>query len=154
MPQGEESKRLCAEVIEREIAHCRMKVLAWRDVPTNREVLGASGLESCPTIRQVIVQRNSEHDSTEFERALFWARKRIERGLSASHVETVHIASLSSRTIVYKGLMVAPQLDTFFPDLLDPEFENRDRLVSPTLQHQHASILGASPTAALPGAQW
>ena len=123
MPHGEDAHRGCVEVVEREIAHGSMSVLAWRDVPTNRNVLGASGLASCPKIRQVIVQRGHEQDPEEFERSLYRVRKRIERALAKTDLETVHIASLSSQTIVYKGLMVAPQLDSFYPDLLDPDFE-------------------------------
>jgi glutamate synthase domain-containing protein 2/glutamate synthase domain-containing protein 1/glutamate synthase domain-containing protein 3 len=119
----DDAEPICVEIINREIDHCDMKVLMWRDVPTNTAVLGKRGLETCPVIRQVIVRRNESLEASQFERALYRARKRIERAVAITSVESIHIASLSSRTIVYKGLMVAGQLDSFYPDLLDPEYE-------------------------------
>ncbi len=119
----EDAERTCVEIVNREIAHCDMSVLKWREVPINTEVLGKSGKETCPIIRQVIIRRNQSLDASHFERALYRARKRIERAVASTHVESIHVASLSSRTIVYKGLMVAPQLDSFYPDLVDPEYD-------------------------------
>ncbi|GJM25835.1 MAG: glutamate synthase [Phycisphaerae bacterium] len=122
-PSCDDAEQTCVEIINREIAHCDMTVLMWREVPVNTDVLGKRGSETCPVIRQVIVQRNETLAADQFERALYRARKRVERAIADTHVESIHIASLSSRTIVYKGLMVAPQLDSFYPDLVDPDYE-------------------------------
>lgn len=124
IPSGcDDAERICAEIVGREFAHCDLSVLMWRDVPVNTDALGGYALKTCPIIRQVIVRRNESLPEKDFERALYRARKRVERAIADTHVESIHIASLSSRTIVYKGLMVAHQLDSFYPDLVDPDYE-------------------------------
>ena len=76
-----------------------------------------------PDIRQLLLARPLGHDDNDFERALFLARKEIERRVSNEGIGSFYIPSMSLSTIVYKGLFVAPQLAGFYQDLADPLFE-------------------------------
>jgi len=104
-------------------------VLGWRDLPTDSEGLGASALAALPRIRQVFLSAQRLHDNAngpaggelsglELERAMFCVRKQTERESRDRGVE-MYFPSLSSRTIVYKGMLTPGQIDTFFPDLSD-----------------------------------
>ncbi|MFM5903799.1 MAG: glutamate synthase large subunit [Microbacteriaceae bacterium] len=98
-----------------------LEVLGWREVPVNPEVLGDLAREAMPYIIQVFV--TGEQREIELERALFRLRKRSERQLGAYH------PSLSSRTIVYKGMVTTLQLEPFYPDLSDTDFSSTLALV-------------------------
>src|SRR5205823_11316857 len=78
----------------------------------------------CPEIRQLFVERPVEVDADEFERRLCLCRRHAERAAAGEGIQDFYISSFSSRTLVYKGLMVAPQLTHFYPDLRDPLFES------------------------------
>jgi glutamate synthase (ferredoxin) len=93
--------------------------LAWREVPTRRDVLGEIAVGSMPLIYQALVAspREGHWSETEVEHKLFLARKAFEREVADSYV-----CSLSSRTIVYKALCAARLLDEFYPDLQSSEF--------------------------------
>lgn len=95
------------------------KILVWRDVPVNDDALGKSALSAKPKIKHLLIDmENVERLKRELN--LFLARKAIERTFGGA----VYIASLSSRTIVYKGMLAAPQLDRFYPDLNSEDFES------------------------------
>ena len=100
-----------------------LKVLGWRDVPTNPSVLGELARNAMPTIRQVFVEAIDGATGMDLERRAFRLRKRSERTLGAYH------PSLSSRTIVYKGMVTTLQLEPFYPDLSDERFESTLALV-------------------------
>jgi glutamate synthase (ferredoxin) len=91
--------------------------LGWRKVPTNRNVLGSRAAETAPAIWQCFIGTNGQ--SADLEHQLFLFRKRAETELG----EAVYFCSLSSRTVVYKGLLAPRQLAEFYPDLTDPDFE-------------------------------
>jgi glutamate synthase (ferredoxin) len=90
--------------------------LGWRKVPTNRNVLGTRAAETAPSVWQCFIGADQ---TTNFERQLFLFRKRAEAELG----EAAYFCSLSSRTVVYKGLLAPRQLAEFYPDLTDPEYE-------------------------------
>jgi glutamate synthase (NADPH/NADH) large chain len=100
-----------------------LKAVAWRVPPTRPEVLGELALAAMPQIEQVFVVASSGASGLELERMLFRARKRAEREIG------LYLPSLSSRTIVYKGMVTTLQLEPFYPDLSDPLFESRLALV-------------------------
>jgi glutamate synthase (NADPH/NADH) large chain len=100
-----------------------LKVLGWRDVPTNPNVLGDLARNAMPVIRQVFVSAVDGATGMDLERSAFRLRKRSERTLGAYH------PSLSSRTIVYKGMVTTLQLEPFYPDLSDERFESTLALV-------------------------
>ena len=99
-----------------------LEVIGWRDVPTNPEVLGDLARDAMPQIVQVFVAATTQRE-LELERALFRLRKRSERSLGAYH------CSLSSKTIVYKGMVTTLQLEPFYPDLSSNLFESKLALV-------------------------
>ena len=101
----------------------QLQVLAWRDVPVNPEVLGELARAAMPVIKQVFVGSPDAATGMDLERRLFRLRKRSERSLGAYH------PSLSSRTIVYKGMVTTLQLEPFYPDLSDERFESTLALV-------------------------
>jgi glutamate synthase domain-containing protein 2/glutamate synthase domain-containing protein 1/glutamate synthase domain-containing protein 3 len=96
-----------------------LTLLCWREVPVNLEVLGQTALTSMPVIRQAIIAAPKSLNPDEFESRLHRARKLFER----ANLNT-YIASLSSRTIVYKALCAGSQLREFYVDLQDPNFES------------------------------
>ena len=113
-------------------------VLGWRDVPTDDSHLGAMARSSEPIIRQVFIGRGDAlaHDAdahARFERKLYVIRKRVNRSvfetLSLGQEHLFYVASLSSNTIVYKGMLIADQVEQMFPDLVDPLLESALALV-------------------------
>lgn len=100
-----------------------LKVLGWREVPTNPSVLGDLARDAMPVIRQVFVSATDGATGMDLERRAFRLRKRSERSLGAYH------PSLSSKTIVYKGMVTTLQLEPFYPDLSDERFESTLALV-------------------------
>jgi glutamate synthase (NADPH/NADH) large chain len=110
-----------------------MKVLGWRTVPTDNSTLGESVKPTEPLHMQVFIARNPKIAAgDEFERRLYILRKTIsgtlygKRERSVSHYYPV---SISSRTVIYKGMFLADQLGTYYPDLHDPDFESGLALV-------------------------
>lgn len=90
-----------------------VKILGWRDLPVNPSGLGATALSTMPNFRQIFIESSKASKDLELEREAFCFRKRIERELN------LYLPSLSSRTIVYKGMLTTGQLEDFFPDLSD-----------------------------------
>lgn len=99
-------------------------VLGWRDVPVDNSGLGESVKKVEPFIRQIIVARGpNTTDQTSFERKLFVIRKRVEHGvaaLSLNQGSMFYVPSFSSRTLIYKGMLLAHQVGEFYLDLRDP----------------------------------
>jgi glutamate synthase domain-containing protein 2/glutamate synthase domain-containing protein 1/glutamate synthase domain-containing protein 3 len=113
----------CEAVVERIIAEEGLSVLGWRDTPVNDSAIGRIARASRPYIQQVFVGKPAELDADTFERKLYVVRKRVESEIAASdieHKDVFYVPSLSARTIVYKGLLLAPQIVNFYADLSDP----------------------------------
>ncbi len=110
-------------------------LLGWRDVPTDNRALGATAVASEPVVRQVFIGRGpatgAAGDALAFERALFVLRRLAERAIDspAGGAQVFYVVSLSSRTLVYKGMLLAEQLRDYFPDLSDPRFDSAIALV-------------------------
>ncbi|WP_188456950.1 glutamate synthase large subunit [Virgibacillus oceani] len=97
-------------------------VLGWRTVPVNAGQIGSKAKESCPVIRQVFIGANPAiKEDIEFERKLYIIRKQAEKA-ALEREELFYFTSLSSQTIVYKGLLLPVQLDAFYIDLQDEDF--------------------------------
>ena len=108
-----------------------LKVLGWRDVPVDPADLGESALKAMPRIRQVFVAPDGDiRDHMALERRLYALRKRIENGLARKVPEgRMYFASLSSRTIVYKGMLSTDQLLGYYRDLSDERIESALALI-------------------------
>ena len=110
--------------IERIVAEEKLQLLGWRELPTVPDLAGPSARAMMPRFRQLFVAPiDPSISGIELERLTFRARKRVEREVE------VYFASLSPRTIVYKGMLTAPQLEPFFPDLSDHRFDSALALV-------------------------
>ena len=108
-------------------------LLGWRTVPTNNAMLGDTAKASEPFMRQVFIGRSAElKDQQDFERKLFVIRKRAYTDVRTSTMggaEFWYLCSLSSRTLIYKGMLTTGQLDQYFLDLSDPAMETALALV-------------------------
>jgi glutamate synthase domain-containing protein 2/glutamate synthase domain-containing protein 1/glutamate synthase domain-containing protein 3 len=124
---AEPERRLASEhMIERIIEDEGQTVIWWRDVPVNDAHVGEIARASAPFIRQVLIGAADDiADQNAFERKLYVIRRLIEK----ESLGTVQIPSFSSRTLVYKGMLMAPQLPKYYPDLRDPRVTSRLALV-------------------------
>ena len=113
--------------IENIVADEGLAVLAWRDVPVEPSCLGATARAVMPAFTQLFVTDPAGAGGFELDRKVYLARKRIEHELDPGIA--TYFASLSSRTLVYKGMLTTPQLAEFFPDLTDDRFESALLLV-------------------------
>jgi glutamate synthase (NADPH) large chain len=128
LPQGEAARDFGVANFERFIAKEGQHLIGWRDVPTNPEGLGKAVIEQMPVIRQAIIGRgDSCEDQDAFERKLLAIRKQAQNPLAALEekhnlpgLSSFYMPSLSTRTIVYKGLLLATQLGSFYDDLRNP----------------------------------
>ena len=117
----QQAKKMFEIIVEKE----GMKFLGWREVPTDSTVLGKKAIECMPKILQAFIEKPEDAEKgLEFDRRLYIVRKVFEQ----SNEETF-VISLSSRTIVYKGMFLVGQLRTFFKDLQDPNYESAIALV-------------------------
>ncbi|ROS74396.1 glutamate synthase large subunit [Cellulomonas sp. PhB143] len=102
----------------------KLTVLAWRDVPVTADLVGPTARATMPTFRQaVLVDPAGELEGVDLDRRAFRVRKRAEKELS------LFFASLSARTLTYKGMLTTAQLEPFFPDLSDPRYASELALV-------------------------
>lgn len=123
LPPDDHGRATAENVIQQVLIGDGLPVLGWRDVPVKPELLGPSARAAMPSFRQVLVGRPNGATDDAWERALYLARREIESRIAAMGLLPFHIASLSCRTIVYKGLVTGAQLPDFFPDLREPSFE-------------------------------
>ncbi len=124
LPVEKHQRLQCEGIFEQIIREEGFKVLGWRDTPVNGDAIGREARVSQPYIQQVFIARPADMDEDAFERKLYIVRKRAESQVAASDVEDkemFYIPSLSARTIVYKGLLLAPQIANFYGELADPD---------------------------------
>lgn len=122
-PQSAQYRNQCEKIITDIIKEEGQTFLTWRDVPTNNSNIADAAKALEPKIKQVIIGQGKEvKDQNHFERKLFVIRKRIEHSVKKLGLDDpaqFYIPSLSSRTIVYKGMLLANEVDTYYPDLKD-----------------------------------
>ena len=100
-----------------------IRVIGWRKVPVDTSVLGAGAYADRPDIQQALLARGPAIPSAdEYERRLYLARRELSGRAAREAIESNYVVSMSSRTIVYKGLVVGAELGHFYPDLSDPRF--------------------------------
>jgi glutamate synthase (NADPH/NADH) large chain len=133
MPRNPEGFKLVEELVSKAIADEGLQVLGWRDVPVDSSDLGESVKATEPLHRQIFIGKGKGMDDQEtFERRLFIARKVISNAVYDMKDERTagyYPVSLSSRTIVYKGMVLVTQLRNYYLDLQDPRFESAIALV-------------------------
>ncbi|MDP3549544.1 MAG: glutamate synthase large subunit [Novosphingobium sp.] len=129
LPQDEAARLFVTEFFEKFIAKEGQELIGWRDVPVTMDGLGKTVIESMPVIRQCFIKRGANTpDQNAFERKLLAIRKQTQNPLAAmaeKHglpgVTQLYMPSFSTRTIVYKGLLLANQVGSFYDDLRDPD---------------------------------
>ena len=124
-PQGElkrnQSKKMFEIIVEKE----GLEFLGWREVPAYPEVLGHKAVECMPCIMQAFIKKPADVEKgLEFDRRLYIARRVFEQS-----TDDTYVVSLSSRTIVYKGMFLVKQLRTFFADLQSEDYESAIAIV-------------------------
>src|SRR3954469_12555456 len=134
LPSRPSDRAACEQVIERVITDEGCTILGWRDLPVDDDVLSVPTRRARPAMRQVFVARMGvarDVDSNyAFEVTLYVIRRRIEAALrEASLASNCYIASMSSRTVVYKGMLRPDQLAEFYGDLRDPDLTSAIALV-------------------------
>src|SRR5258706_466729 len=132
LPQNGPSRRECERLFERIVREEGQRVLGWRTVRTDDSRLGPTARASRPVVRQIFIGRDqSLSDDLAFERKLYVIRKRVSKGARRGIHERgmFYVSSLSSRTIVYKGMLTAGQLMAFYPELSDSSVESALALV-------------------------
>jgi glutamate synthase (NADPH/NADH) large chain len=112
----------CRSIVESEILNFGYAIYGWRQVPVNVGVIGEKANATRPEIEQIMIASNPGVGQDEFESDLYIIRRRIERRVLEEHIGDFYICSLSCRSIIYKGLFLAEQVDLFYPDLLDERF--------------------------------
>ena len=130
LPKDEESQQYILDLIERETLEMGLTLLPIRDVPTNNEQLGEVAKSAEPDIKQIFIA--DERTNDEIEPKLYVLRKRIENRISESDIagkNDFYIVSLSSRIIIYKGMLSSLQLRYYYPDLMNPHFTTGMALV-------------------------
>ena len=169
LPTYSAGRRFCEETFERIVLEEGQTFLGWRDVPTDNERLGPRAKSAEPFMRQVFIGRRDQSlrspdsDGLAFERKLFVIRKRVENAVrqsGADQREMFYVPSLSSRTLIYKGMLDSVQLDPYFPDLHDPDMTTALALVHsrfstntfPTWAHATPIVTSATTARSTPSA--
>lgn len=127
LPQETQAAKASREIFEKIALEEKLTVLGWREVPVQPDLLGIQARENLPRIEQVVL--TSEFDGNELEQQLYLARRRIFKAVQNKVVQSLssedfYIASLSSRTIVYKGMVRSAVLGEFYTDLKQPTYKS------------------------------
>ena len=117
-----DAQETCRALVETEILNAGHYIYGWRRVPIDVSIIGERAQDTRPEIEQVMIANNKGISDDEFERELYLIRRRIEKAAIKKQVGSLYICSLSCRSVIYKGLFLAEQLSTFYPDLADERF--------------------------------
>jgi glutamate synthase (ferredoxin) len=122
---SQEAISYCTSQCDRVLAEAGFRVVQWRKVPVRPQFLGKQARKTCPDIYQVILESPSDWSEDQMERELFLVRKRMKQSLieRPEWYQAFYVASLSSRTIIYKGLVRSEVLGMFYDDLTNPNYQ-------------------------------
>jgi glutamate synthase domain-containing protein 2/glutamate synthase domain-containing protein 1/glutamate synthase domain-containing protein 3 len=132
LPREADQRDVCERQLEAIIAEEGQRVLGWRDVPVDQMKIGRVAREAEPVVRQLFVARGADTPRELLDWKLYVIRKRVERAIAESDLAQktfFYIPSFSSRVIIYKGLLLAEQVDRFYNDLADPDYVSALALV-------------------------
>ncbi|WP_306128743.1 glutamate synthase large subunit [Roseovarius sp. MMSF_3350] len=118
------AQETCRTIVETEVLRMGHYIYGWRHVPVDISVLGEKANATRPEIEQILISNAKGINEEDFERELYVIRRRIEKAAAAAGVGQLYIASLSCRSIIYKGMMLAEQVAEFYPDLKDERFKS------------------------------
>lgn len=135
LPKGKQEAESCLSTLTSFVEKEGLKLLAVRDVPVNSDILGEIAIENEPDIKQIFVVAGEQVSSEALEHKLYLLRKKIEKEIFNSKIfsnetkRAFYIVSLSTKRIVYKGMLSSEQLRHYFPDLLNPHLTSAIALV-------------------------
>jgi glutamate synthase (ferredoxin) len=133
LPREARQAARCRSMLEEIVQEEGQALLGWRPVPTDDSPIGPSARSVEPVIEQVLIGRAAGiSDAQAFERKLYVIRKRVEHALRRSDIAgrgSFYVPSLSANTLIYKGMLSADQIETMFPDIVDPLVESALALV-------------------------
>ncbi|WP_390911790.1 glutamate synthase large subunit [Pseudosulfitobacter sp. SM2401] len=118
------AQETCRTIVETEVLRMGYYIYGWRHVPVKVECLGEKANATRPEIEQILISNTKGVDEETFERELYVIRRRIEKASTAAGIPQLYLASLSCRSIIYKGMMLAEQVAEFYPDLMDERFKS------------------------------
>ena len=118
------AQETCRTIVESEVLRMGYYIHGWRHVPVEIDCLGEKANATRPEIEQILISNSKGVDEETFERELYVIRRRIEKEATNSGVTGLYVASMSCRSIIYKGMMLAEQVAEFYPDLRDQRFES------------------------------
>jgi glutamate synthase (NADPH/NADH) large chain len=118
------AQETCRTIVEGELLRFGYYIYGWRQVPVNIEVIGEKANATRPEIEQIMFDTPAKKDVEAVERDLFIIRRRIEKRVRESFIRDFYVCSLSTRSLIYKGMFLAEQLSVFYPDLQDDRFES------------------------------
>ncbi len=116
------AQETCRTIVESEVLRMGYYIYGWRHVPVDVSCMGEKANATRPEIEQILISNSKGVTEIEFERELYVIRRRIEKAVSAAQVKDFYVCSLSCRSIIYKGMMLAEQVAVFYPDLQDERF--------------------------------
>tara|TARA_B100000676_G_scaffold107333_1_gene107346 strand:+ start:2444 stop:7024 length:4581 start_codon:yes stop_codon:yes gene_type:complete len=138
LPKDKKLNNNIKKIIEEIVNKNELKVIIWRDVPINPDQIGSSARSLMPKIEQLVVKTTKKIDENQLERKLYLTRKTCEKkieslksskDLRATINREFYICSWSSRTLIYKGMLLVDQLRKFYPDLSNKNFTSAFGLV-------------------------
>ena len=133
LPQKLNQRTYCIEVFEEELNRQNLSIIGWRDVPTNIDVVGKIAKQTLPNIKQVFVEDATGNlTEDQLNTKAFIARKRAEHRVFCSKMsqnQYFYLPSFSTRTVIYKGLLMPEDIEGFYMDLKDPRVVTRLALV-------------------------
>ena len=118
------AQETCRTIVETEVLRMGYYIYGWRHVPVNVGCLGDKANATRPEIEQILISNSKGVEEEIFERDLYVIRRRIEKSASAAGISELYLASLSCRSIIYKGMFLAQDVSEFYPDLKDNRFES------------------------------
>lgn len=116
------AQEVCRCIVEQEILKLGHFIYGWRQVPVDTKALGDRAMATRPEIEQIMFSLSKDMEEADAERQLYLVRRRIEKAVLAEMVTDFYICSLSTRSIIYKGMFLAEEVTAFYPDLLDDQF--------------------------------
>ncbi|MEM8842205.1 MAG: glutamate synthase large subunit, partial [Pseudomonadota bacterium] len=116
------AQETCRTIVESEVLRLGYYIYGWRQVPVDISCLGEKANATRPEIEQILIANHKGVDEETFERELYVIRRRIEKAVVQAQVQGFYICSLSCRSVIYKGMMLAEQVAVFYPDLTDKRF--------------------------------
>ncbi|MFO7637615.1 MAG: glutamate synthase large subunit [Clostridia bacterium] len=130
LPRDPQQQQHCQYVFEQSVSREGQGFLGWRELPLDVACIGPTAQDCMPRILQAFVSRGENvQDAMDFERKLYLIRKQTETILKRENISSFYVSSLSSRTIVYKGMLLAEQLGVFYKDLTHPDQKTAIALV-------------------------